>query len=87
MHDQRIEARPPLGLEDTGHGAVVARIPAQPVNRLGRKRDQPAIAQNLGRAGMAGLVGGKGSVSGLMRLSDAAFWLLAEAASGRLCFG
>ena len=49
MHDQRVEARPSLGLEDGGHGPAVGGIGAEPVHRLGRKRDQRAGARQEAR--------------------------------------
>ncbi len=43
--------RPALGLKYAGDGAIIARIPAQPVNRFRRKADQPARPQNSGGGG------------------------------------
>ena len=42
VRDQRIEGRPPLGRIETCNGLAVTGIGTQPVDRLGRKRDQPA---------------------------------------------
>ena len=42
MGDQRIERGPALGGIEPGHGLAVAGIGAEPVDRLGRKGDQPA---------------------------------------------
>ena len=42
MRDQRIEGRPPLGRIKPRDRLAIARIGAEPVDRLGRKRDQPA---------------------------------------------
>ena len=38
--NQWVEARPALGLEDPRHRLRIGRIGAEPVNRLGRKRDE-----------------------------------------------
>ena len=51
MHDQRVEARPALGGEDAGDGALVGRVGAEPVDRLGRERDELSAAQQRGGAG------------------------------------
>ena len=45
MGDQRIEARPALGLVDGGHGARVGRVGGQAIDGLGGQDDQPAGAQ------------------------------------------
>ena len=42
MGDQRVEARPALGLENTRHGDAVGGIASQAVNRLGRDGDDVA---------------------------------------------
>ena len=42
MHDQRIETRPPLGLEDPRHRLAVEGIGAQAIDRFGRKGDETA---------------------------------------------
>ncbi len=69
MHDQRIESRPALGFENRRHGAVAGGVGAEPVNRLGRERDQPARAQDsrgLGigcRVGLADACIGRGHVT------------------------
>jgi len=60
MDDQRIEARPGLRLEDPCHGPVVRRIGPEPVDRLGRKGDQPTLAQKVRGAGQPGGIGGEG---------------------------
>ena len=69
MHDQRIEARPALGLEDAGDGLALRGVRAQPVDGLGGKGDQTAggeVARGLGYRGLVGApdrcVGGHGSV-------------------------
>ena len=49
VNDQRVEARPALGLEQPGDRAIVAGIGAEPIDRLGRKRDQRAAFQQIGR--------------------------------------
>ena len=51
MHDQRVEARPSLGCEDTSDGTVVCRIAAEPIHGLGRERDELPRAQECARAG------------------------------------
>ena len=51
MHDQRVEARPALRSKDRGDGAVAGRVGAEPVDRLGRKRDEPAGPQQFGSPG------------------------------------
>ncbi len=51
MGDQRIEGRPALGGVEAGDGLAVARVGAEPIDGLGRKRDQPALA----KAGGCGL--------------------------------
>ena len=51
MGDQRIEARSALGAINAGDRARVGGERAKAVNRLGRKSDQPAGAQNRRRLG------------------------------------
>ena len=51
MGDQRVEARPALGLEDARDRARVGGVGAQAVDRLGRKRHELAAPQRLGRGG------------------------------------
>ena len=51
MDDQWVEARPALRSKDRGDGAVAGGVGAEPVDRLGRKRDQPAGTQQFGRPG------------------------------------
>ena len=46
--DQRVEARPALGLEDRRHGGRIGRVRAQAIDGLGRQDDQPARAQGAG---------------------------------------
>ena len=79
MHDQRVETRPSLGLEDTGHGMIVARIAPQPIDRFGGQRDQPAGAQDRRGAGVALGAGAQGFGVDRGHGSDAAFRLLAAA--------
>ena len=50
--------RPALGGEDRGDGFPVRRIRAEAVDRLGRKRDQPAVAQDRGGRGDGGRIRG-----------------------------
>jgi len=57
MHDQGIEARPALGGEDRSDGAVAGSIAAEAIDRLGRERDQLALAQRARR--VADLVQGR----------------------------
>jgi hypothetical protein len=45
VHDQRVEARPPLRGEDRGHGAIVGRDGAEAINGFGGERDQSSRAQ------------------------------------------
>ena len=47
MDDQRIELRSLLGRIDSGNRLVIGRITAEPVDGLGRKRHQLAVAQQL----------------------------------------
>ena len=42
MGDQRVEARPALGLEDAGDGRAIGGVAGQPVDGLGRDRDDLA---------------------------------------------
>jgi hypothetical protein len=42
MYDERVEPRPPLGLENPRHRLVVARIRAEAIDRLGRKGHETA---------------------------------------------
>lgn len=44
MDNQRVEMRASLGGKDPGQGLAVGGVAAQPVDRLGRKGDQPAGA-------------------------------------------
>ena len=46
MRDQRIEARPALGLENARHRLAVGGIGAQAVHRLGRERHEAAGTQD-----------------------------------------
>ena len=57
MGDQRIEGRPPLGGVEMGDRGGIGGVRPEPVDRLGRERDQPAGGQSPGgsfRAGRAG---------------------------------
>ena len=49
MHDQRIEARPPLGGEDGGHRFAVGGVGAQAIDGLGGEGDQPSAGQQARR--------------------------------------
>ena len=51
MHDQRVEAGPPLGGIDASHRICIARIPAKAVDRLGREGDQRTVRQQRGGCG------------------------------------
>ena len=53
MGDQRIKSRPAFGGIEPGDGFAVAGIGAEPIDGLGRERDQPAA----GKAGGCGLDG------------------------------
>ena len=56
--DQRIEGRPPLGRIEARNGLAVTGIGAQPVDGLGRERDQPAGGK-AARRGLDRLVVGR----------------------------
>ena len=56
--DQRIESRPPLGRIEPRNGLAVTGIGAQPVDRFGRERDQPA-GRKAARRGFDRLVVGR----------------------------
>ena len=45
MGDQRIEGRPPLGGVEMGDRGRIAGVRPEPVDRLGRERDQAALAK------------------------------------------
>ncbi len=49
MGDQRIEARPALGGVEPGDGLAIAGVGAEPIDGLGRERDQPAGGKAGGR--------------------------------------
>ena len=51
MNDQRIELGPLLGLVDSGHGVILPRVGAQPVDRFGGEGDKTALRQDLRGAG------------------------------------
>ena len=51
MHDQRVEAGPGLGGEYRGDGMVVCRVAAEPIDGLGRERDEPPGLQQRGGTG------------------------------------
>ncbi len=51
MADQRVEMRPPLGLENRGDGARIRGIGPQAINGLGPERDQFARRQKCGGLG------------------------------------
>ena len=59
MHDQRIEARPPLGGENAGHRLAIGGVGAQAIDRLGRKGDQSAMAQDMRGMGDGGVIRGR----------------------------
>ena len=46
MHDQRIETRPALGLENPRHRLAVERIRAESIDRLCRKSDETSSADD-----------------------------------------
>ena len=62
MHDQRVEARSPLGLEDARHGKIRPRVAAKAVNRLGREGDKTAPPQKV--CGLRKPVGQRGKTFG-----------------------
>ncbi len=45
VDDQRVEARPALGLVDLEHGVGIGGVGAEPVDRLGGEGDDPACPQ------------------------------------------
>ena len=47
MHDQRVEARPPLGLENPRHGKIRPRVAAKAIDRFGREGDKTALPQKV----------------------------------------
>ena len=57
MGDQRIEGRPALGLVEPGNGRRVGGVGAEPIDGLGRERDQPAFRQAARGRGHGGLIG------------------------------
>ncbi|MGY4486078.1 hypothetical protein ACVWWR_005269 [Bradyrhizobium sp. LM3.2] len=57
MRNQRIEGRPPLGGVKMGDRAGISSVRPEPVDRLGRERDQPAAGQYPGGSFRAGLAG------------------------------
>ena len=48
MDDQRVEARPALGLVDLQHRVGIGGVGAEPVDRLGGEGDELAAAQDGG---------------------------------------
>ena len=48
VRNQRIEARPSLGLEDAGHRDRVPGVGGEPIDRLGRQQHQFARAKRRG---------------------------------------
>ena len=57
MSNQRIEARPPLGLVDAGDRSAIGGIGAQAIDRFGGKGDQPALGQDAPGLRQGGWVG------------------------------
>ena len=55
VDDERVPVRPLFGLEDLPDGLLVQRIGAQPVDRLGGKRDRAASLKNACCLGERGL--------------------------------
>lgn len=47
MHDQGIETRPALCLENPRHGGTVGGVGAEAVNGLCRKGDEPSCAKDV----------------------------------------
>ena len=82
MGDQRVEGGPSLGLIEAGDGRGIGGVGAEPVDGLGRERDQPAIderargrrhrglAGGQNRCGQAGLHGSKFLNSGFLRCAE-----------------
>ncbi len=59
MGDQGIEGRPALGLVEPGNGGGIGGIGAEPVNGLGRERDEPAIPERTCRGRRGSRAGGQ----------------------------
>ena len=57
VRNQWIERRPPLGGIEPGHRLAIAGVGAEPVNRLGRKGDEPPGGKNARRFRDRGIVG------------------------------
>ena len=55
MHDQRVGRRSTLHLENPRHGPIRRRVRPEAVDGFGRKRHQPAAAEDVGGAGGHGL--------------------------------
>ena len=47
VHDHRVVRRTAFDFEDPSHRGRIRGVGAEPVDRLGRKHDQPAFAQRL----------------------------------------
>ena len=56
--NERIEGRPAFGGIEPRHGHGVGGVGTEPVDRLGRKRDQAAGRKTAHRLGDSGLIGG-----------------------------
>ena len=48
MGDQRVEARPALGLEDRGDGGGVGGVGGQAIDGFGRQHDEASLTQGVG---------------------------------------
>ena len=59
MGDQRIEGRPALGLVEPRDRRRIGGVGAEPVDGLGRERDQPALGQARAAAATAASPAGK----------------------------
>jgi len=59
MGDQRVERRPSLGLVEPRDGGWIIGIGAEPIDRLGRERDQAAIGEATRRGREGDLVHGQ----------------------------
>ena len=59
MGDQRVESGPSLGLIEAGDGKGIGGVGAEPVDGLGRERDQPAIGERARGRRHRGLAGGQ----------------------------
>ena len=59
MGDQRVEGRPALGAVDAGDRGRIGGVGTEPIDGLGRERDQPALGQHARRRRHGSLAGGQ----------------------------